>query len=403
MFSYSSPAALSPTAQSAANLFRQAYGPPPSSFRVDRVPGRVNLIGEHIDYHSLPVLPMAIDRQIAVAYAPAKAAELRTVSAAIGGSPDTIHLGSQTPGPPGDWLNYVRAAVEAAGRRWRLRHGISAAIASDLPLAAGLSSSSALMIAHLLALLRANDIEPSIDELMDILPETEHFVGTRGGGMDHAAIVASSPGAALHVRFAPFSFEPVPLPEDWRFLVAHSGMHAEKSGAMRDAYNRVKQAGLAGLRASGLTSFTEARANGAAPPDLREKYPAFAHVVEEAARVDQAIVAMGQGDLAAFGQILLASHRSLRDRLAISTPAVDRLVDDAVACGADGARMTGAGFGGCVLAVCRNTDCHEIRQALKGRYYARQTGLNVSEHLFFVQASGGACIQPSRGATSIDA
>src|SRR5205807_8783885 len=125
--------------------------------------------------------------------------------------------------------------------------GIDAAVASDLPAAAGLSSSSALLTGLTLALLRANCVHTTFGELMEVLPEAEYFVGTRGGGMDHAAVLASKAGGALLVRFAPVSAINVPIPGGWSFLIAHSLTTAEKSGAVRGAYNARRSAGQRAL------------------------------------------------------------------------------------------------------------------------------------------------------------
>lgn len=377
----------SPSGQ-AQTLFERHYQPFPNLFRVDTVPGRVNLIGEHIDYHLLPVLPIAIDRHIAIAYQPNGKAEVRSVSAAAK-RPVTLRLGPQHAAPAGDWSNYVRAAVNAASLHWPIVEGFDAAVSSDLPIAAGLSSSSALMVAHLLVLLRVNGINPSIPELMKILPEAEQFVGTRGGGMDHAAVIGSHAGCALHIHFDPLALKSVPVPPEWRFLVAHSLSRAEKSGAVREQYNHVKQSGLEGLQALGFSSFRDAVASNISSAP---QYPAFEHVVQEARRVDEAIHALHTGNLENFGRILCASHLSLRDKLRISTAAVDCLVDEALQAGAAGARMTGAGFGGCVLIACGSASSTRIRETLQQRYYAKQTGFDPFEHLFFVEPTRGALI-----------
>lgn len=121
---------------------------------------------------------------------------------------------------------------------------------------------------------------------MEILPEAEHFVGTRGGGMDHAAIVASRAGCALHLHFSPLKFRHIRIPEDWRFLVAHSRSMAEKSGAPSEKYNRLKEAGLRSFAARGYASFLDvepdAIENGA---HTRSDEAVLAHVVSETDRV----------------------------------------------------------------------------------------------------------------------
>src|ERR1019366_3522854 len=158
-------------------------------------PGRVNLIGEHIDYHGLPVLPMALRRSIRVHFQARTDSQIRVTSGAYWRR-EFAWTPGLTPVARGDWENYLRAAAQAIAGKWGVMNGIDATIDSDLPPAAGLSSSSAPTAAWTLALLRANQRAASFEELMEILPDGEHFVGTRGGGMDHAASLASRAGCA---------------------------------------------------------------------------------------------------------------------------------------------------------------------------------------------------------------
>jgi galactokinase len=348
-----------------------------------RVPGRVNLIGEHIDYHNLAVLPMAIDRQVEIRYRPRTDRRVRAVSSGR----QEISFALNEPivvGEAGDWGNYVKAAARATQWKWRLAHGADLAVRSTLPAAAGLSSSSALLAGCTLALLGANDIQATFEELMEVLPEGEHFVGTRGGGMDHAAVLGSRTGCALKVEFAPTRATHVPLPPGWSFLVANSLIHAEKSGPAREAYNSRRRAGTRGLAELGFETFADAlaRYSGA---ELRERAAGleedqrlcFLHVAEEARRVDDAVAAIGRVDEAAFGQLLLDSHASLRDQLRVSCDELNRLVEAAMASGALGARLTGAGFGGCAVVFCRATERERVREGLEERFYGRPAANSI--------------------------
>ena len=181
-------------------------------------PGRVNLIGEHIDYHGLAVLPMALERRIRVEF---RARTDRRIHAASEGYGEREFEWSHAlqPVAAGDWENYLRAAARVVGDRWGIGVGLEAHIESDLPAAAGLSSSSALIVACTRAILCANGIEASFQELMEVLPEGEHFVGTRGGGMDHAASLSARSGFATLVDFQPVSVRHIAVPEGWTFLV----------------------------------------------------------------------------------------------------------------------------------------------------------------------------------------
>ena len=130
--------------------------------------------------------------------------------------------------------------------------GIDATVEADLPPAAGLSSSTALLVAFTLALLDANHHTPSFEQLMEVLPDGEQFVGTRGGGMDHAAVLGSRAGCASLIHFNPLSLRPIPVPAGWGFVVAHCLQTAEKSGAARQHYNARRTAGAHALERLGF-------------------------------------------------------------------------------------------------------------------------------------------------------
>ena len=352
-------------------------------------PGRVNLIGEHIDYHGLPVLPIALRRSIRVHFQARADCQIRVTSGAYG-TREFAWKPGLTPVARGDWENYLRAAAQAIAGKWGVMNGIDATIDADLPPAAGLSSSSALIVAVTLALLRANRREATFEELMEILPDGEQFVGTRGGGMDHAASLGSRQGCASLIEFAPLAVRHIPIPAGWAFLVANSLHSAEKSGEVRDRYNAVRAAGTEALRETGFRSYSEAL-QGRTEDELsalaaaKHLPPAFLHVVTEAFRVRHAVEAMRDDDAARFGRLLLASHASLRDRLEVSCPALDRLVDAAMDSGAVGARLTGAGFGGCAVVFCRRADLPKVHAGLAERFYSGNP-----DHILHAEPGPGA-------------
>jgi galactokinase len=243
---------------------------------------------------------------------------------------------------------------------------------------------------------------------MAVLPEGEHYVGTRGGGMDHAAVTAARRGCALLVGFAPLTLRQIAIPAGWRFLVAHSLTKAEKSGAVKAKYNALRQEGVRALRALDLISYRETLEGSdnlafAGALGGREQ-AVFAHVTSEAMRVRSAVIALETGRLEEFGRLLSESHASLRDQLNVSTPAIDALVDAAMDSGASGARLTGAGFGGCVIVLCNDRTIAKVRDGLIARYYSTFAGFHPSltrfqpslagfqpeEDLFEVEASDGA-------------
>ncbi len=387
-----------PTLSDPRALLADTFGPGPEAGLIS-APGRVNLIGEHIDYHGLPVLPIAILRSIRVAFRVRADRRIRAVSASGYGVREFVWTADLAPTAAGDWENYPRAAARAVGQKWGIGQGIDAAIVSDLPPAAGLSSSSALIVAVTLCLLRANGHQPTFEELMEILPDGEQFVGTRGGGMDHAASLASRAGCASLIEFEPLAVRHVPVPPGWAFLVAHSLTVAEKSGAVRQQYNARRTAGTTALQRLGFASYRAAIAGRtfAELEDLAahrlpsaDERAAFLHVASEALRVHAAVRAMEQSDAAAFGSLLVESHASLRDRLQVSCPALDRLVDAAMDSGAQGARLTGAGFGGCAVVFCQERDLPAVRRGLIQRYYAELPEFDERTHLIHAQPGPGA-------------
>ncbi len=344
------------------------------------VPGRVNLIGEHIDYHNLAVLPMAIQRRIRIDYERIDEAVVRGYSEKYG-TAEVCLAGELTPDAGGSWSNYIKAAVAAVRGRWKVTQGIEAKVTSDLPAAAGLSSSSALLTGFTIALLRANGIEPTVQQLMEVLPDGEQFVGTRGGGMDHAAVLASAAGCALLVEFAPLGLKSVPIPDTWQFIVAHSLTTAEKSGAMREALQledvwRVKMRSKKCVRGSQSSNDDEQRT--------------FRHVESEGRRVKDAVDALKRADKETFGKLLCESHRSLRDDLRVSRSELDELVNVAMENKALGARLTGAGFGGCAIVFCETAERERVAQGLVDGFYAKRKGFERDTHLIFAEPSAGA-------------
>jgi galactokinase len=211
--------------------------------------------------------------------------------------------------------------------------------------------------------------------------------------MDHAASLESREGCASLVGFAPLSVRHIPVPAGWSFLVAHSLQTAEKSGGAREEYNLRRAGGTTALARLGFASYREAlpvalEAGARLPPGPERD--AFRHVTSEALRVRAAVAAMEGDDAPAFGRLLLESHASLRDQLHVSCPALNQLVEAAMESGALGARLTGAGFGGCVVVLCRSAERAAVRRGLMDRFYAGHAGFDERIHLMDVQPASGA-------------
>jgi len=375
-----------------------------------RAPGRVNLIGDHTDYNGLPVFPLALQRAALLVGRARDDDRVRAMNADPAFPPLEFAIGPNIPpGPAGSWGNYVRAAAQALAREGALVRGCDFVVASDLPIAAGLSSSSALAIASALALLTVNDRPWEPLPLADAMARAERYVGTLGGGMDQAICLGAQDGHAAVIEFDPLRLSHVPVPGDWRIVVADSLVRAEKSGAAREHYNERGMTCRAALDTVATREGLSDRVRSYA--DLLSHRPAadwlalgerilsgtafhrYRHTISEGERVVVAKAAMAHGDMEEFGRLMWASHQSLANDYEVSLPELDALVEIARQAGAAGARLTGAGFGGCVVALARATGVEAVVNALREHYYAgRLPPDRLAQHLFVAVPSGGAAV-----------
>ena len=377
-------------------------------------PGRVNLIGEHTDYNGLPVFPIAIDRDVRIDFTVADDPVVRLDSPLARFDPFAFQLKRPIEAArQGHWSNYVRAAARGLLEHGvELRRGIVGTVTGDVPIASGLSSSSALVVASALALLKANGATLPRLELAALMARAERFAGLEGGGMDQAACLHGVAGHALRIDFEPLRVTPVATPEGWRWVVASSLVRAEKSGGAREAYNerarqcREAMAGLEDWATDGVPAYRDLTAADDLDRVLRRArrtlapvlFRRFRHVVTEGRRVAQAEVAMRDGDVRRFGHLMMRSHESLRDDYEVSTVELDAIVEVALDAGAAGARLTGAGFGGCAVALCDDTTVGPVMEALAARFYEPRFGAPPSGDIMFgVQPSGGARVGGSPG------
>jgi galactokinase len=275
--------------------------------------------------------------------------------------------------------------------------------------ASGLSSSSALVVAHALALLHRNDVRVGMMELAELLADAEHYVGTRGGGMDQAICLAARRSSASRIDFNPLRVEAHPIPSEWRFIVAFSLVRAEKSGEAREAYNaRPRECREALIK---MTRALNVAGKVSTYPDLMARWECdrlvevagdvldeillkrFRHVVTEGERVGRAERAISSAGLDDFGRLMSESHQSLKNDFGVSTPELDELVEIAGAAGAAGARLTGAGLGGCVVALAARDNKEGLLHALSERYYANHKLGDVDDCLFVAEPSPGAFVR----------
>lgn len=433
--------------------FRAAF-PGGDAPRVCRAPGRINLIGEHTDYNGLPVLPMTVDRDIVLAFRerPDGMIHLRNTDSAF---PEVsfANAATLTPSAPGSWDNYCKAAVAALNRAFGCdpRRGMDVLVASYLPVAAGLASSSALVVACALAYLAVQDrdLDGNGDRLRlaELLADAEHFVGTRGGGMDQAVILCGQADHACKIDFHPLRIEPAPLLPNHVVVVCDSTVKAEKGGAARNRYNagprlcgviralvekqlqeeidedvalerlgdlfhgalcltvrearalcanavpepRVSLAAVAkrlGLRPD------EARARWLDDlPEPPEGFPLQAmlrHQLTEYERVERARDALLAEDAEELGRLMNASHESCARDYGVSCPELDRLVDIARKAGALGARLTGAGFGGATVNLVPADRVERFMDAVAREYYRGFPKRQGPPPMFVARAVNGA-------------
>ncbi len=387
--------------------FAARYGGPGT--HLARVPGRVNLIGDHTDYNGLPVLPMAVQRDVLLLCGARTDATINIANVDSQFEPRQFEAETEIPQcKSGDWGNYAKAAVQALAQEKMPLHGFDAIVSSTIPIAAGLSSSSAILMATALMIVDLNHLAIGAEELMDMMAEAERYVGTRGGGMDQAICLGAQSGSASLIEFSPLRMTHVPIPSAWRFIVANSLTRAEKSGSAMNAYNqrasdcaKALEAVAASHGTPEVVSFADLMA-GASVPELlhvaeevlsEALLRRFRHVVTEGSRVTSAGTAMRFDDVEGFGCLMSESHKSLREDFEVSCPELDELTQIAVASGASGARLTGAGFGGCAVTLCEEGRVDGVMAALKQDFYAkREFQGDIEDVLFVAEPSGGAAV-----------
>ena len=346
---------------------------------VARAPGRVNLIGEHTDYNSGLVLPMAIDLACYAASAPNRDGLLRVYS-------ENLKQGRQWPveqlgqlRPSGGWTDYVLGVA----RQLQLGRGRDLLIYSTVPLGSGLSSSAALEVSTALALGWNGDL-PSL-ELAKLCRRAENeFIGLPSGIMDQYVSVFGCKNAAVLIDCRSFTSQPVELPPGAAIVAVNSMVKHELA---QSAYQqRVQECAEAvreiqqDLREATLDMLSLIR-NPVALKRAR-------HILNENARVEHFVAACRRGDLAEMGRLLVASHRSLQHDYEVSCEELDFLVDTALAMpGTFGARMIGGGFGGCTVNLIDPKTVDHFTVALRNAYRAK---FGIDPAFYPVRSAEGA-------------
>jgi len=333
-----------------------------------RAPGRVNLIGEHTDYNDGFVLPAALPLETVVELKRRADRRIRVWSTAFPNR-DALTFDLDVARPAGDWADYIRAII-AVLRHHGVDAGMDLRVDSHVPVGGGLSSSAALLVAAARALREAFALTLTDLEIALLARRAENeFVGAPVGIMDQMACSLADQRSALLIDTQSLAYERVPIPAGAGLLVIDSGIHhAHASGDYRLRREECQRAAEA-LGVSSLRQITEAdlvRIERLPPPlDGRAR-----HVVTENARVLLTAAALRVADLTSVGRLFAASHASMRDDFQISLPEIDALVAAAGrAAGVYGARLTGGGFGGSIVAIVDPPRLQDAAATIIGAHY----------------------------------
>jgi len=382
------------TSMSSADFLMTTFGSGPAP-QITKAPGRVNLIGEHTDYNGGYVLPFAIDRTTEIALRPRSDRAVHACSTAFPGVAE-LELPIPESTPTREWHDYLIGILLELSHHIEFPYGFDVAISSNVPFRAGLSSSAALEVALALALTRLYGIQLDDVEFVQLCQRVEvEFVGTNCGIMDQYASLLARDGSALLLDVATMTHRHVPIDlKDTSFLVVDSTVRRELSQSSYNERRRECEQALDWLR----DTLPERRLSSLSELTMREfddvKYrmPELlcrraAHVVSENERVRRTAEALVHGDASTVGELLYASHASLRDQYEVSTPELDFLVEWGARNGALGARIVGGGFGGTTLHLVPS---YEKRRYVEGIVdaYKSETGKRAS--VWGVRPSPGA-------------
>lgn len=365
--------------------FQTLYGHAPDL--LVRAPGRVNLIGEHTDYNDGFVLPAAIDRELWIALRPRPDPEVQAHSLDFG--PGGFSLEGLSPGEDG-WIEYVKGVawvLQEAGHRLSGWEGV---LGGDIPIGAGLSSSAAVEMAVLRAFTAVSDLpwEPKVAARLGQRVENE-WISVNSGIMDQLVVGLGRGGHALLIDCRSLDVEPVPLPTGVTLVVLDTGT---RRGLVGSAYNERRQQCEAAATACGAPALRDVdaamleTAENLEPTALRRAR----HVVTENERTLDAADALRAGDMERLGRLMDGSHVSLRNDFEVSTEALDVIVDLARGQpGCLGARMTGAGFGGCAIALVEESRALELARRVSELY---RDALGLPADTYLCRAADGVSI-----------
>ena len=373
--------------------FERIFNAPPSHLL--RAPGRVNLIGEHTDYNDGFVLPMAIDREVRIAARRRADNRVRMVALDFDGARSEFSLDAIAHDDAHPWSNYVRGVALMLQARGIALRGLDLVIQGDVPVGSGLSSSAALEVCAAVTFASIGRVEISKVEIAKLCQRAENdFVGVKSGIMDQFISALARADHALLIDCRDLSYQLVPLPRDAAIVICDT---MKRRGLVASEYNTRRAECEQAVQLLALKIGKPIRALRDVSPDelarLENDLPVNVakrarHVVRENARVLDAVAAARRNDLAAFGRLMDESHASLRDDYAVSCAELDAMVEIARRQrGCFGARLTGAGFGGCTVNLVEEKAVAEF-SANVAREYAERVG--IAPQIYACRAADGA-------------
>jgi len=377
--------------------FQERFGEAPA--HVIRAPGRVNLLGEHVDYNDGFVLPIAIDRATWLAFSPSETGQTtlqaRDLSEEVSFSPETLSAKTDSAGHPlPGWALYpagVMWALQDAGLATPALKGV---YSSNVPQGSGLSSSAAVEMAFVLAwqTLGGWELSPMQRALLGQKAEN-NYVGVNCGIMDQFASACGKQDRLLHLDCRSLEWHTLPLPQDVAIVIADtrmrrtltSGEYNKRRADCEEAV-RILSTKLPGIRSLRDVSVEMLDQHASELPEQVEKRAR--HVVEEIERSVRAIPLLERREMTEFGRLINECHASLRDLYEVSIPELDTMVEIAQALpGCYGARLTGAGFGGCTVNLVERGQADAFSEALSAGY---ETETGFYPEIYICSASNGA-------------
>lgn len=349
-------------------------------------PGRVNIIGEHTDYNDGFVMPCAINYGMAVSFAK-RSDSLWRVYAIDVNEQDQFDLAQSIEPSSQKWANYVRGVVKYIQARCPdFKQGADMVMTSNVPMSSGLSSSAALEISIGKTAQILGNLPLSHTDIALIGQEAENkFVGCNCGNMDQLTSALGQKDNLVMIDCRSLDITPTPVPQGYSIAiinsnVKHDNVSGEYNSRRRECEIAAEFFGVKALRDVSPAQFAEKAEQLKAFNELA--YKRAKHIVSENQRVLDAVQALNAGDMAKLGELMAASHDSMRDDFEITIPEIDYLAELAqVAIGKNGgARMTGGGFGGCVVCLVPNDKIDTLRQLVADNYQ-KQTGIAETFHL----------------------